>query len=166
MARRLRESDSRRDYVVTPAVTRSAARASRGESAYHLYRESCRANRARRVQALRALRTINRSHSITQQATRQRAARAAVLAHRRRSRNSTSHDDSESSIVRDHFLRMRSPRHPTSFHQNPVFKGIRPFNTPIDEEVVNTFSYSDLDDERNYVCMSLLPIPLMERRES
>ena len=47
---------------------------------------------------------------------------------------------------------MRSPRHPTPFHQSPVFKGIRQFNSPIDEQPVTTFAYNDLEHHCNYVC--------------
>lgn len=47
---------------------------------------------------------------------------------------------------------MRSPRHSTPFHQSPVFKGIRQFNSRIDEELATTFAVNELEDERNYVC--------------
>lgn len=78
-----------------------------------------------------------------------RAARARILADRRDARNQT---NSESASVHNHFRRMRSPRHPSLFRQDPVFKGIRVFNSPINETIVPTFAYNDLDHDRNYVC--------------
>ena len=152
-------------FMASPAsnnrrVTRSATRAACVETTSDSYHQQCRRNRAHRSQALRIQRAINRlnssstsdSNSTRDLATRCRAARAAVLAHRRRTRNDSSRDDSPSSIVHQHFTRMRSPRHPTPFHQSPVFKGIRQFNSTIDEQPVTTFAYNDLDHHRNYVC--------------
>lgn len=123
------------NFSRTPAVTRSVAR------------DACRRNRANRSRALSLLRSRTNSARTIEQATRRRAARAAILAERRRSRHSD-----ESSVIRDHYRRMRTPRHNTPFHQEPVFKGIREFNSPIDEDLVTTFLYNDLTDERNHVC--------------
>lgn len=128
----------------TQRVTRSAARAANLQTT-DSYRQECRRNRANRLNHLRNMRAINTSN----RAAQRRAARRAILDERRRCNNNP---DSSSAIIRDHYARMRSPRHPTPFHQSPVFKGIRPFNSPIDEELVTTFAYNDLEDLRNYVC--------------
>lgn len=149
---------TRSDYLrnVTPAITRSASRSgSVPHPNSNPNRDACRRNRSRRSQQLRLLRMVNPLNSNTtssnssEQATARRAARARILAERRHARN---HNDSESAAVHNHFTRMRSPRHPSPFHQDPVFKGIRVFNSPIDETVVPTFEYNDLDHDRNYVC--------------
>lgn len=135
-------------------VTRSATRAACVETTSDSYHQQCRRNRAHRLQALRTQRSINRRNSSSTSDsnttrdldTRRRAARAAVVAHNDSSRYASP------SIVHQHFTRMRSPRHPTPFHQSPVFKGIRQFNSPIDEQPVTTFAYNDLEHHRNYVC--------------
>ena len=106
-------------------VTRSATRAACVETTSYettsdSYHQQCRRNRAHRSQALRIQRAISRrnssstsdSNSTRDLATRRRAARAAVLAHRRRTRNDSSRYASPS-IVHQHFTRIRSPRHPT-----------------------------------------------------
>lgn len=114
------------------AVTRSVTRS--------VTQSAPRRNRANRAAILAEARR-------SKACCRNRANRAAILAERRRIR-----DSSESTIVREHFRSMRSPRHSTPFHQSPVFKGIRPFNSPIDEELLTTFAYNDLQDEHNFTC--------------
>lgn len=135
MASRIPASDFHR-------VTRSQTRAARIESASDTYHQQ------------------NRTHD----ATRRHAARRAILNQRRRSRSSSFSHDVASAIVRNHFAGMRSPRHSTPFHQSPVFKGIRQFNSPIDEEVVTTFAYNDLKTNAT-MCVLIVNLCCGKRKE-
>lgn len=143
---------------ITPAITQSAARAAHVQNVSIPTRQSSRRNRGNRVRVLRTLREENRlsttpecTNHADQAATRRRAARATILTERR-ARTTLSRDSSDSAVVQNHFRRMRSPRHPTHFNQEPIFKGIRPFNSAINEDVATTFSYNDLEHTSNYVC--------------
>lgn len=100
------------------------------------------------------MRTRSQDHNSHSQRTRQslssarrhaersrlaRAARSAILASRRVRR--ASNLSSDSIIVRDHYRRMRSPRHPIPFQQTPEFAGIREFNSYTDDtQEVKTFA--------------------------
>ena len=138
------DSQSQQRHEVTPAVTRSrSACAVRRTSNTH---DTSERHRKTNVAARRA-----------SKARRRRAARTAILAARRLRTQPTRQADDDSAIIRDHFTRMRAPRHPTlppPASNAPLIspKGIQEFNSMTHIPDSNIFENTVLTHEDNYVC--------------